>query len=401
MRGEVFQIIMKFPALALALATLITAPCFANDASFSGIVGSPTLSKGEHRAIRMESEKVILTLRPANKFETNASFVFVNDSAKAVAVKMGFPETNYGDGWEDGGQKVGFQKFATTVNGRAVRAKRTILNSDGDVWWIKTVSFAPRERVNVRVMATSEVGGSVDYSMNRALSYHFTGGNWKGLVARSDLEVRIPQPGLWVASGSSWDEKRMKTIDWKPTVEVKNGVAYLRKSWRNWQAQSAVNVGIRRVMPSWLLDTRTLVLNEPTFMNMTTFQVGESNGNIGTVDRNPPQGFVRDGVAMVSWKYLFKMADDGKMKTTRGWNAATREATLTRGATQIAMAPGNRAMTVTKGADIKTVALPAAPILVATEDGERMLYVPMQAAAAQLGLRADVYQATRRFLLGG
>lgn len=389
---------MKIHYPLLAALLLAATPSLANDASFSGIAGSPTLSKGEHTQIRMESEKVVLTLRAGDLFETDANFVFVNDSNRATTVRMGFPETNYGDGWEGDGSRVGFKKFATTVNGRAVAAKRTIIDREnGNVWWIKTVSFAPRERKNVRVMATSELGGSVDYMFHRALSYNFTGKNWKGLVSRSDLEVRIPLAGNWMAVGDSWNEGADKRTSWKPNVEVKNGVAYLRKSWRNWQAQSVTTIGVRRVMPDWLIEfpATNLMLTEDALAHMATFHVGPASATLSPVDSNPPHAFMSNGVAMVSFDHLARVTQNSK----RGYNAATRTASLQTKGTKLSFAPGNRAMTVVKNGQSKEIALPVAPVLVPMADGERALYVPL-AAAGELGLPFVVNAAARRFRLG-
>ena len=394
---------MKIQYLVFSALLLAATPSLANDASFSGIAGSPTLSRGEHTQIRMESEKVVLTLRPNDLFETDARFVFVNDSNRAATVRMGFPETNYGEGWEGDSSRVGFKKFATTVNGRAVAAKRTIVNREnGDVWWIKTVSFAPRERKNVRVMATSELGGSVDYMFHRALSYNFTGKNWKGLVSRSDLEVRIPLAGTWAAVGDSWNNGDDKRTSWKPNVEVKNGVAYLRKSWRNWQAQSVTTVGIRRVMPDYLIEypASNLILSEDALAHMATFRVGPASSALSPVDSNAPHAFMHDGVAMVAFDYLARVAAGAEKSSTRGTNAATRAAFVQLGGTKISFAPGNRAMTVAKDGQSNEVALPVAPVLVPMTDGGRALYVPLGAAAGELGLPFKVNEAAHRFRLG-
>ena len=394
---------MKTQISLLALLLVAATPTLANDASFSGIAGSPTLTKGEHAQIRMESEKVVLTLRANNLFETDARFVFVNDSNRAATVRMGFPETNYGDGWEDNGEKTGFKKFATTVNGRAVAAKRTVINREnGDVWWIKTVNFAPHERVNIRVMATSELGGSVDYMFGRALSYNFTGKNWKGLVSRSDLEVRIPLSGTWAAVGDSWDEDIEKRVAWKPTVEVKNGVAYLRRSWRNWQAQSVMTLGVRRVMPAWLVEFphTNLMLNQQTFSQIATFGVGATTVELGAVDAPAPQAFMRNGVAMVSFDHLARAVESHLQDSERGYDAATRTAFVEGAGTKLSFAPGNRAMMVVKNGKSQEIALPVPPVLIPMANGDRALYVPLAAAAGELGLPFGVNQAKHRFRLG-
>lgn len=394
---------MKISLALFAALAFVAAPALANAASFSGIVGSPTLSKGEHTQIRMESEKVVLTLRAGELFETDASFVFVNDSNRATTVRMGFPETNYGDGWEGDGSRVGFKKFATTVNGRAVAAKRTIINRENsDVWWIKTVSFAPRERKNIRVMATSELGGIVDTMFGRALSYNFTGKNWKGLVSRSDLEVRIPLAGTWAVVGDSWSDGAEKRTAWKPNVEVKNGVAYLRKSWRNWQAQNVTTIGVRRVMPDWLVEfsITNLMLTEDTFARVVTFRVGSKTDKLGVVDAPAPQAFMHNGVAMVSFDHLARTIGNAAPDSKRSYNAATRTASVEAKGTKISFAPGNRAMTVVKDGKSQEVALPAPPVLVPIANGDRALYVPLAAAAGELGLPFVVNEAKHRFRLG-
>ena len=90
------------------------------------------------------------------------------------------------------------------------------------MWWLKTVSFAPRERKNVRVTALSRVGmqgvvGGGGYGYIGQIGYNFTGANWKGLVAHSELELRFPLDGWWAVSAVSRQEKDIE--HWKPAVE--------------------------------------------------------------------------------------------------------------------------------------------------------------------------------------
>ena len=389
---------------------LLTLSVKANDASFSGVLGSPTLSTGEHSAIRMASEKVILTLKNDTQFETDANFVFVNDSSRAVTVRMGFPEGNYGDGWEDDEDKKqsGFLRFATTVNGATVKATRTIVkgkDSDHDIWWIKTVSFRPREHKNVRVTALSALGGSVEWAVNEAMSYNFTGKNWKGLVGRSDLEVRIPLSGLWMVSASEWPEKAERPTHWKPTVETKNGVAILRHSWTNWQAQSTATIGIKRVMPFWMVEwpANNLMLDQNTFDNLVTVRVGNGAGTIEKVADSAPQGFVKDGVAFVSFSYLAQRVGQSGDKTqpVTTYNAKTGSASIRRNAERIIFTPGSTSMSVMQtGMLASQVKLPAAPVLISDVRGEKLLYVPLVESTEALDVAATFDKDARKFHIG-
>ena len=396
-----------FPLAALLALLLAATPALANDASFSGVLGSPTLTKGENPAIRMESEKVILTLKNEKQFATDANFVFVNDSSRAVTVRMGFPETNYGDGWEENEdrQKSGFVRFATSVDGVAIKAARTVIptgQNNHDIWWLKTVAFRPRERKNVRVQTLSALGGSVEWALNRAMAYNFTGKNWKGLVSRSDLEIRIPLAGLWTVSASEWDEKSQRPRYWKPAVETRNGVAILRHSWTNWQAQTMATIGVKRVMPFWMVErpSETMMLSDEALANLVTVRVGNGAGAIGKVDYNAPQAFVKDGVAFVNFGYLAKRvgssSDPKKSVTT--YDAATKRSSIRRGDRRIIFAPDSKMMTTTQTGKLASeIVLPAAPILVPDLDGSKSLYVPLMESAKALGVTATFDKDARKF----
>lgn len=378
---------------ALLTTLLAAVPTLANDASFIGVAGSPRLLQGEHFAIRMESERVILTMRADDKFSTDAGFVFVNDSSHAVTVQMGFPETNYGDGWdaEDTlGKKSGFETFSTTVNGQTVAAKRRLIKLPAggeEVWWLKTVSFAPRERKNVRVMALSPLASSVDWAFNRSLAYNFTGGNWKGLVSRSDLEVRMPLRGYWTAVGSTYDGGEGYKY-WKPLVTRTGETVILRKTWRNWQAQSQVQVGVRRVMPGWLLETdgNRLTMDKRALPEMVSFRVG-------ALESAPPSGdvhaFAQNGVTMIAFETLAARAAEllPQGAHRKNWDAARKRAVLSRGAHTLAFTAGSKTMMVD---NVKPVTLRAAAQLVRSENNGQQLYVPLAESARAFGLKVSV-----------
>ena len=380
--------------IALLSLALTAATARANDSYFPGVAGSPVPSKNENSSIRMESEKVVLTLRSHNLFDTDANFVFVNDANKKVTVRMGFPETNIGvigDDETTSPADFGFKKFVTTVNWRRVAAKRTPTpgHSEYSHWWLKTVEFAPHERVRVRVMTTSRLGGDTS-SASGILSYHFTGGNWKGLVSRSVLDVRVPQDGAWQASSFVSSQKDGRYVENKPQLLKRQGVGILRYEWKNWQAEGTASIGLLRVMPGAL----SYHLGSPKqtadyYNTKINFRVGKT---IGTVDdsEDPLQGFVRDGVALVSFAYLAERASAAKIKQSATYDAATARATLQVNAITAAFVPGQKTMQVTENGQTRAIELRAAPILINVRPGGRKLYVPLREAARALGFTFDI-----------
>lgn len=381
-----------FYTTTLFLLALLTATARANDSYFPGVAGSPVPSKNESPSIRMESEKVVLTLRPHDLFDTDANFVFVNDAAKKVTVRMGFPETNIGvigDDETTSSADFGFKKFVTTVNGRRVAAKRTPTpgHSEYSHWWLKTVNFAPHERKRVAVMATSRLGGDTS-SASGILSYHFTGGNWKGLVSRSVLEVRVPLDGAWEASSFVSSQKNGRYVDKKPQFFKRQGVGILCYEWKNWQAEGAAMVGLLRVMPG------TLTFNHGSaqqtadyYSTKINFRIGQK---IGAVDDSEMQGFAREGVALVSFAYLAERARAAKIKQSATYDAKTQTATLQVGNAKATFVAGQRTMQVTENGVTRQIKLRAAPTLVSVRPRGRRLYVPLREAARALGFTFDI-----------
>ena len=392
--------------LIVALCVLIgPRAARANDGYIDGVPGSPSVAKGEHPQIRMESERVILTLQNDGKYRTDARFVFVNDAAKSVTVRMGFPEGSSIESDEDLGLNT-FLRFATTVDGRRVKARRTLVKNFGaasDVWWIKTVKFAPRERKNVRVEALSRVGAQGAYGgYIRQMAYNFTGANWKGWVARSDLEVRFPLRGLWAFSAETLQDENGKRYFWQPSFKRENGVAVLRKTWRDWQAQSDVIFSFHRVMPGWMEENPYgSHAGDEEFAKTVTFRVGPNRG-IGTLDAGAPVGFVRDGVSFVAFHHLIVRADyaSRRVETVSRWDANAGTATLQRRGLQLSWTPGSRVMIVRQNkAAPREVVLRAAPVTIDVA-GSKTLYVPLAAAARELGLPLQVESEKRRFAIG-
>jgi hypothetical protein len=355
----------------------------ANDSAFSGTSGTPKLMRGEHRQIAMQSEKIVITAD--DKFyDTTVDFVFRNDGG-AANVQMGFPESSYGD--VEAGTKSTFVRFETAVDGRRVPAKRLVVNGDQEQgfesYWLKTVRFAPRQTRRVRVSYRSPMGGTTDWGTRNALVYAFTGQNWKGKVKRSDLEIRVKQPGLWIGL-PLWDYKALPM-----TVETQPNVAIFRKTWRNWQAQGNFSFGLTRAVPFWMLDRDSLGLSPQILTGATTFRVGPVPADLPQNAQNPP-AFMRGGKGYIALSHLTRRLDDfadnlGKYRKSRPvvhlkWDATTGSR----------LQAGKQILEFKKG---------QSDTILLGNDGYPTLYVPLEATAQKLGLTYVLEPEKRSFSL--
>jgi hypothetical protein len=325
--------------------------------------------------------------------------VFKNETPRRVSVVMGFPESSYGDvDTKAAHLKTRFLRFATFVDGVRTPAKRTrqTTPSEGsyDAYWQKTVVFAPNQRRRVRVETRAPYGGSVNWGMNRALEYHFTGGNWRGNVAQSDLEVRVSQPGLWTAIMT--DDKGALPF----TLTAKPRLAVLKHSWRNWEAEKHVTVGLERVVPFWLVDADQVKGNDFTaqsFRNAKTFRIGGQAGNSNQLSGSgaPPQGFVKNGVAYISaFHFEQKLRDlnDARPKNARltissRWSSNENSWRLFAGPHGISVRAGSPKLTSNLGEALRTLQI--APPLKLGSGQSATLYLPLQDVAKSLGLLAS------------
>ncbi|RYX82580.1 hypothetical protein EON83_18590 [bacterium] len=372
----------------LLLGILVFAPLTAqaNDSSFEGVGGSWRPTRGENTAIRMVRETVVLTAN-ANDFSTQADFVFSNETSKAQSVSMGFPEGNFGDVAEGG---VGFKGFVTTVDGQRTDVKRTHLKemdaSGFDVYWIKTVSFAPRQTRKVRVQFRSPYGSTTSWGMTKALSYSFTGANWRGNVAESVLEVRVPQTGLWRGVGLGSKSSILPFT----TKSDKNGATF-RRVWKNWNAQETVTFGLERALPFWRKDTNGLDSGEltmKTVLGSQTVRVGDKPNKLEASQGFPTEGFTYNNVFYVGVNYLeYKLDNWGdeqapKVKVESNFSPLIGF-DLRAGKSRLQGREGQSVMRING----KTVALEA-PILANTNSGTKMLFVPLAPVARELGWKS-------------
>ena len=377
---------MKSFLLFGSLASL-TLAAYANDSSFEGVGGTVRPTRGENKAIRMKSETVILTAGE-NDFSTRVDFVFANETAKLQRVPMGFPEGNFGDVSSAGPMKnSGFKSFTTWVDGNRVAAKRTILKeadaSGFDTYWLKTVLFAPRQTRRVRVEFRSPYGGNTNWGFTNAMSYAFTGKNWRGNVGESRMEVRVPIAGLWRTVATGNDEKVLP-------FSLRNDAsgAVFRRTWKNWEAQENVTFGLERAVPFWRVDATgsdsgSITMNAVSATQ--TVRVGPKPKNIEPTEGFPADGFTRDGVFYVGIGHIKSRVEDWgyaqkpKIDTSLDFSD-TKGFDLRAGKLRLQGREGEANILVNG----KTIEL-GAPIIAVPAGSVRLLYVPLAPIARELG----------------
>ena len=371
-----------------ALLTLLanTPATRANDSSFEGIGGSLRPTQGENKAIRMVRETVILT-PGATTYATRADFVFRNETATAQTVQMGFPEGYFEDGASD---KSSFIGFRTDVDGERVTARRTILakyQDEFNVYWIKTVSFQPRQTRRVRVEFAARYSSSNNWGFSRALAYDFTGGNWRGKVEESVLEIRLTQPGMWRAVAVGARDAML------PLALTRTGSgATLRRVWKNWQAQQTVTIGLERVQPQWRLDSGGPDNSDFTLKSVAasqTVRIGISPTAPENSAGFPPMGLTRNGVFYVEAAHLSeRLSAWGESQNPKIEAQDQRDGknnfVLNAGKTRIEGRVGQNSARING----KTVAL-GAPILRVPHGDADLIFLPFAPVAKALGLRVS------------
>ncbi len=315
-------------ALILGLVLTIYGVSSANDSAISGVGGRPRMMQGEHAAIRMESENVEIFISKSKQYDVVARFNFVNDGPRAT-VKMGFPERAYGD--VDGttwAKKTSFAAFSSSVDGRPAAVTRQSLSAaddnDGDysALWVKSVAFAPKQRRRVEVRYRAPFGDNTmaeDFAV-----YDFTGGNWRGTVAKSVLTVHFDRAGTFLVRAGS--DKI------KPTLARKNrDFVY---TWQNWQAEDSFVFAFRSTLRDWLalagLDPREEGMNLIPVKIDVAGQKREEN-KVGWL----PAGVVRNNQIFVNARAWAENAKAGAV-----WDEKTRTLALNRGKISRTFTPG-------------------------------------------------------------
>lgn len=381
-----------------AFLALLSLSAQANDSAFEGVGGSALPMRGENTAIRMVREKVVLTAR-SNDYTTEANFVFSNETGTSQKVTMGFPEDNYGDvDFKRLSSKSGFSGFQTFVDGRRIAASRVQLHDADEggfvTYWVKTVMFAPHQTRRVRVQFSSPYGGTIDWGLTRAMSYAFTGRNWRGDVGESVLEVRVNQPGLWRATAFDNNGKPLPFH-----VQTSSHRATFTRIWKNWQAQDRVVFGLERTIPFWRRDEESKdYLNLSLFNAMRTVRIGAKPTYREAFQGFPPHGFTDNGTFYVGVSHLDdKLVEWGETRKPKidsylNFSPSTGF-DLRAGTTRIQGKEGDKTVRVNG----KLLSLDN-PILSISNGKMRLLYVPLAPVARALGWKV-AFKGERLFTL--
>ncbi len=330
---------MKVQLLIWCLLTaLSTGAAWADDGAMSGIGGALQLM-GEHPTIVMEQMLVEAKLTP-ERATIDCRFVFRNTGA-ATTVRMGFPESGYGDG------SGGFTTFATWVDGVLTRTtieqpKQRRGYEDFLRWRVKTVRFKRGETRRVRVRYTSPMGRNT--SGDRSFSYAVgTGGSWKGPIGDAKITIHIEyEPSQYILRAG--DDL------------VVSGPGSLVWHKRSFQPQPDAGITVSLIASRWQV------------------HAGWRNGDLY------PGGDwrVRDGQLWVAVREL------------ANWLGAQVEwmspdVRLLYGSRSVTIRVGDSVMQV----DERQVALPGAPVI----SGNQLL-VPVQPIAEALGCRVSASDRT-------
>ncbi|MHB9026330.1 MAG: hypothetical protein ACYC7E_19500 [Armatimonadota bacterium] len=366
--------------IACLACMIVASVCLANDSAVAGEGGRVRMLLGEQTTIRMVKETVRMEVYPAY-YDVTVEFTFQNEGP-ATTVQMGFPESGVGDiRAGDYHTRTGFRSFRTWVDEQPVTARRLPAKVHDEVghyqaFWVKDVSFARDQTRQVRVAYRANKGDSS--TGEHFARYDFTGGNWKGTVDDSTLELTVHTPGDYLAHVTLPKSPQPVLQRWQGSV--------LRIRWKNWQAEGSFVLTYFSTYPGWLRvtdmtdwspavkDTRLLTLP----------------GQTPTLDWLPP-AVLRTDTGYISLKALARYLTDRSRQSGQSraasveWNKATRETVLAWNGHIYGFQLKRASMTV----DGKAVPLPVAPFLSRPRTGTngkvQAHYVPLRPLVEALG----------------
>jgi hypothetical protein len=171
-------------AISVLLIVSALPSVWADDAALGG-VGGAVKAMDEHPSIRMESERVCVTLWP-RVADVECRFVFRNTGGPAE-VTMGFPEVG------QSGRRRGFEWFRAQVDGRSAVVQTTPWENEtgGPIRWrVKTVHFGRNQTRVVSDFYRTRTDGPMDGT--RWFWYNlYTGSSWKGPIRSADIIIDI------------------------------------------------------------------------------------------------------------------------------------------------------------------------------------------------------------------
>ena len=346
----------------------------ANDGAIIGVGGRVARLSGKHPTVRMVRETVSMDVYPET-YTVAAEFIFSNDGA-ACTVKMGFPES--GDGADvdpvSYRKKTSFLNFNTWVDGQPVAATRE--QADGSeesfkAFWVKTVTFAAHQSRTVRVVYRSG-NGSVSDGLSHA-DYHFTGGNWKDKVERSDLSVTLHLPG---ANAVGFSDAMTREQD------------RFSRVWTNWQAEKDFEVDFYPTRPDAMSICGQGFYGESGLVTISV-QPGKA-----AEPRWQPPVILRNGhpfISLSAWDNLNSYESPDKQRRlshmTIHWDDPAKAVTIT-GDGRVVHVKLKQPLFAIEGRP--SVSLPEGPFLsrpITADSGGRTgeMYVPLQQLAEAFG----------------
>ncbi|MFB3880320.1 MAG: stalk domain-containing protein [Armatimonadota bacterium] len=202
--------------LLLCFVLLLSAIAAQGDDGAISEVGGAIELMGEHPSVVMARMSVTADLTP-DRATVDCQFIFRN-TGPTVTVRMGFPESGFGDG---GGR--GFLSFKTWVDGVPARATMEESKASGQAeqylrWRVKKVQFGRGQTRRVRVRYTSRMGD--DTSGARSFSYQIgTGGSWKGPIGDARVTARVTYDPLrfTLVPGEGFVRSGRRTLVWHRT----------------------------------------------------------------------------------------------------------------------------------------------------------------------------------------
>lgn len=270
----------------------------ANDSAVQGVGGRWKRLQEGKTAVQMVRENVLLNLDQRDSYKVTADFIFRNHG-RATTVKMGFPESGFGDIPDDYAVKTAFTDFRTLVDGKASPVFRRAAEhgeEQYDAFWVKTVSFKAGQTRHVRVSYRSPNGGRAAMVGSFCL-YSFTGGNWQGKVEKSVLTVRLSRPGAYLVSNLKTEPGKQKP------VFVRRGNDFIY-TWKNWQAEDSFLFGFAQTLWDWLAWSNRDPRSEDTYPVKIPGKRDESY--VGFI----PGGVIRNGKVFVNLRQWAEMASD-------------------------------------------------------------------------------------------
>lgn len=386
---------MKIFWTILALCASV-ATARANDSGIEGAGGRLRVLRGEHRSLRMVSERVRMTVY-ARQYDVRANFVFRNQGA-ATTVTMGFPESGYGDFSRANLRKTAFQSFKTRVDGQLVPARRQEVRQDEafesfKTYWIKTVRFGAHQTRRVEVSYRAPLGNSVARGIEHFALYEFTGGNWRGKVDESRLDINFRVPGTHVVTASLGAQNL--TLPRKGTT--------FSRVWRNWQAQADFYFAFTSTLPNWMADSGSPFGSEKVPQQTITVL-----GKATTQVEYAPPAVLRDGVTFIALTDLQRILASraeregkglGEQEVKLSYDAKSRTSRLTVGPHSFAWQRGSRTMNESFKGTVRGGQKLDEPPFVAGLTGRDQLYVPLVTVASTLGATVEIDVTRHRFTM--